>query len=70
MRSRTNCARRDARALGAATSLPVSSMEADLAHLDNGATHLLRVLERADWQGAWHRSGRACGSWPAATTRD
>ena len=50
---RPSYARRDARALGAATSLPVSSMEADLAHLDNGATHLLRVLERADWQGMW-----------------
>ena len=23
----------------------------DLAHPDNGATHLLRVLEHADWQG-------------------
>ena len=40
-----------ARALGAATPLPVPSMEADLAHPDNGATHLLRVLEHADWQG-------------------
>lgn len=39
------------RALGAATPPPVSSMEADLAHPDNGATHLLRVLEHADWQG-------------------
>lgn len=38
------------RALGAATPPPVSSMEADLAHPDNGATHLLRVLEHADWQ--------------------
>lgn len=39
------------RAFGAATPPPVSSMEADLAHPDNGATHLLRVLEHADWQG-------------------
>lgn len=41
------------RALGAATPPPVPSMEADLALPDNGATHLLRVLERADWQGMW-----------------
>lgn len=40
-----------ARAFGAATPPPVSSMEADLAHPDNGATHLLRVLEHANWQG-------------------
>ena len=58
----------NARALAAATSTLVDSMEvepgrgedaADLAsaillavaHPDNGATHLLRVLEHADWQG-------------------
>lgn len=29
----------------------VSDWPLDLAHPDNGATHLLRVLERADWQG-------------------
>lgn len=48
---RPSYTRRDAHALGAATPLPVPSMEADLALPDNGATHLLRVLERADWQG-------------------
>lgn len=48
---RPSYARRDAHVLGAATPLPVPSMEADLALPDNGATHLLRVLERADWQG-------------------
>lgn len=59
---------RNARALGAAASMLVGSMEvepgreaesADLASAilldsvrpDNGATHLLRVLEHADWQG-------------------
>lgn len=47
---RPSYTRRDAHALGAATPLPVPSMEADLALPDNGATHLLRVLERADWQ--------------------
>lgn len=48
---RPSYTRRDAHALGAATPPPVPSMEADLALPDNGATHLLRVLERADWQG-------------------
>ena len=48
---RPSCNRRNVRDLGAATPLPVPSMEADLALPDNGATHLLRVLERADWQG-------------------
>lgn len=48
---RPSYARRDAHALGAATPPPVSSMEADLAHPDNGAAHLLRVLEHVDWQG-------------------
>jgi len=48
---RPSYTRRDAHALGAATPLPVPSMEADLALPDNGATHLLRVLEHADWQG-------------------
>lgn len=44
---RPSYTRRDVRDLGAATPLPVPSMEADLAHPDNGATHLLRVLELA-----------------------
>lgn len=35
---------------GAATDM-VADGPLDLAHPDNGATHLLRVLERADWQG-------------------
>lgn len=48
---RPSYTRRDVRDLGAATPLPVPSMEADLALPDNGAAHLLRVLERADWQG-------------------
>lgn len=48
---RPSYTRRDAHALGAATPLPVPSMEADLALPDNGGTHLLRVLEHADWQG-------------------
>lgn len=47
---RPSYTRRDAHALGAATPLPVPSMEVDLALPDNGATHLLRVLEHADWQ--------------------
>lgn len=35
---------------GAATDMVVDGL-LDLAHPDNGATHLLRVLEHADWQG-------------------
>lgn len=31
----------------------VSDGPMDLALPDNGATHLLRVLEHADWQGMW-----------------
>lgn len=31
----------------------VSDRLMDLAHPDNGATHLLHVLEHADWQGMW-----------------
>ena len=76
---------RNVRAFGAVAPLLMSSMEVepgcetevagmlsdrlmDLALPDNGATHLLRVLEHADWQGMapfW----KACGSWPAGTTR-
>lgn len=57
---RPSYTRRDVRAFGAVTPPPMSSMEVagmvsdglmDLAPPDNGATHLLRVLERADWQG-------------------
>ena len=47
---RPSYTRRDAHVFGAATPLPVPSMEANLALPDNGATHLLRVLEHADWQ--------------------
>lgn len=47
---RPSYTRRDVRVFGAATPLLMPSMEANLAHPDNGATHLLRVLEHADWQ--------------------
>ena len=43
--------RRNVRAFGAVTPLLMSSMEVEPGCETEGATHLLRVLEHADWQG-------------------
>lgn len=65
---RPSYTRRDVRDLGAATPLPVPSMEADLALPDNGAA-ICCACWSAPTGRAWPRSGGACGSWPAGTTR-